>query len=146
MKGGYMCKATLSSRFRLLSLVLLLLPTVGHPQSSIQELCKSTFEGAEYTTVSRTPIKANHVAGNVVARSFDSPIEGATVMLTDKRFEKVLAVEITDAGGNFRFATTSPGLHYLMVCKPGFSPTQFSIRLTRFPKITKSVRIEISAH
>ncbi|HVF30514.1 MAG TPA: carboxypeptidase-like regulatory domain-containing protein, partial [Pyrinomonadaceae bacterium] len=119
--------------------------TVGASRASVSELCKTTFAGAEYTTVWKTAIRANSVAGIVTHR--ERPIDGATVVLTDKKYERASEAVGTDLTGSFSFSLPDrPGLYHIIVCKPGFSPTRFKIRLIKHSRITKPALIELNAH
>lgn len=115
------------------------------PQSTVSELCKSTFEGAESTVVYKRPFKSMSLSGRILSE-WDTPVEDVEIGATDKTYKSVLARTRTDAKGFFTLQFHSGTTNYLVACKPGFSPVLFRVRLEKRKYDLKPFSIILNAN
>jgi EmrB/QacA subfamily drug resistance transporter len=83
---------------------------------------------------------AGELVGTVFAANTETPVLGATVILTDSRGE-VITSQSSESDGGFRFLGMSGGGHTLVVSAEGFMPTALPLTLSGVAEVRQDVRL-----
>ena len=83
---------------------------------------------------------AGELVGTVIAAPTETPVAGATVILTDSRGE-VITSQSSESGGGFRFLGMSGGGHTLVVRAEGYMPAALPLTLSGVGEVRQDVRL-----
>lgn len=83
---------------------------------------------------------AGELVGTVIAATTETPVVGATVILTDSRGE-VITSQSSESDGGFRFLGMSGGGHTLVVSAEGYMPAALPLTLSGVGEVRQDVRL-----